>query len=212
VSGAGILPRIRKIAEEVAEREGCVLYDIEFIGAGVGRTLRIYIDKNPNHIANSTPDSPAESAVTQEVEADELADEIVEKAGVGVSVADCSNVSKGLNLLLDVEDVIPGGAYNLEVSSPGLERVLKQDWHFRKVLGKKVAVRAFAPLMDFNPRAPGLGKAKQITGELLSVDEKGIKVQGDVLGEIFVPFETITKANLVFDYVGSQESGKKGKR
>lgn len=41
-----------------------------------------------------------------------------------VSLEHCSQVSRGLNLLLDVEDIVPGGHYDLEVSSPGIERKL----------------------------------------------------------------------------------------
>ncbi|MEK6554972.1 MAG: ribosome maturation factor, partial [Bdellovibrionota bacterium] len=84
--------KIKGLAQEVCEREGCSLYDIEFVGAGRHRVLRIYIEAN----------------------------------GEGqVTVEQCANVSRGLSLQLDVEDVIPGGQYELEVSSPGLERMLK---------------------------------------------------------------------------------------
>ncbi len=64
----------------------------------------------------------------------------IDKAG-GVSIEDCANVSRGLNLRLDVEDVIPGGQYELEVSSPGLDRKLTQGWHFEKAVGKTVQVK-----------------------------------------------------------------------
>src|SRR5262245_53641529 len=43
----------------------------------------------------------------------------IDRTPGGVSVDDCANVSRGLNLRLDVEDAIPGGRYELEVSSPG---------------------------------------------------------------------------------------------
>jgi ribosome maturation factor RimP len=99
------LDQIRKLADEVALREGCRLYDIEF--GGGARTLRIYIEREPN----------------------------------GVSIEDCANVSRGLNLLLDVEDPIPGGQYELEVSSPGMERKLTQLWHFERAVGKTVHLR-----------------------------------------------------------------------
>jgi ribosome maturation factor RimP len=59
----------------------------------------------------------------------------------GVSIDDCQKVSQGLNLLLDVEDLVPGGAYNLEVSSPGLERRLRQAWHFQKALGETIVIQ-----------------------------------------------------------------------
>ena len=60
----------------------------------------------------------------------------IDKEG-GVSIEDCANVSRGLNLLLDVEDPIPGGKYSLEVSSPGMERILRKSWHFTGEIGRE---------------------------------------------------------------------------
>lgn len=195
------------MAEEVSNREGCYLYDIEFVGGQTGRVLRVTIDK----------------------------------AGEGgVSIDDCSNVSRGLNLLLDVEDVIPGGAYSLEVSSPGLERALKEPRHYVMAVGRQVLVRTFQPLLQFNPEIPELGKAKQVQGQLLAVvaDEsvnpsvvshanegvvenasaseaavlpavpavlKGLKVefQGK---DVFIPMESVTKAHVVFEFVNPSEN------
>lgn len=180
MSGSGFLTEIRRLAEEVSAREGCFLYDLEMTGSGNGRVLRVTIDK---------------------------------EAQGGVTIDDCSNVSRGLNLMLDVEDVIPGGQYNLEVSSPGLERVLKEPRHYQLAIGKKVAVKAFAPLLDFNPNVQELGKAKQLQGTLLSYDDKGIRLafeglpgspieleEGEAPKEVFIPFETITKAHVVFEF------------
>lgn len=131
-----VLTDLRKMAEEVSSREGCFLYDIEFIGAGNGRVLRVYIDR---------------------------------EAEGGASIEDCSNISRGLNLRLDVEDVIPGGAYSLEVSTPGLERVLKEPRHFSSAIGKKIMVKTFQQLAEFNPHlVVELGNAKQIQGVLKS--------------------------------------------
>jgi ribosome maturation factor RimP len=62
-----------------------------------------------------------------------------------VSVDDCANVSRGLNLLLDVEDLVPGGAYELEVSSPGLERRLSEKWHFERAVTKRIRVKVATP-------------------------------------------------------------------
>ena len=160
------LEQVRKIAEEVSAREGCVLYDVEFVGAMTGRTLRVYIDR---------------------------AD------GQGVSITDCSNVSRGLNLLLDVEDVVPGGRYSLEVSSPGMERHLRRPEHFEKAIGQTIHVKTFAPLLDFNPAVAALGKAKQIQGVLNKVQAESIGLTASV-GEIEIPLKTVTKANIVVDY------------
>ena len=173
------LSSIKKIAEDVAAREGCILYDLEFVGGGGHRTLRVFIDKD--------------------VEG-------------GASIDDCANVSRGLNLLLDVEDVVPGGQYHLEVSTPGLERVLKEPRHFEKALGQKVAVKSFAPLVQFNAEFPELGKAKQIQGKLLAFDGAGLKLEYQNR-EVFVPFESVTKANVVYEFTEpSKPSGPGAKK
>lgn len=176
---SGFIEQVRKIVEDVSTREGCSLWDLEFIGAGQGRTLRVYI----------------------------------EKPGIegGVSIEDCSNVSRGINLILDVEDVIPGGAYNLEVSSPGLERVLKQKWHFEKTLNKQVFVKTFAPLLDLNPEVPELGKAKQVTGELTQVTDSGVQVKWNEK-LVNVPFDQITKAHAVFEFENPVDKNPKNKQ
>jgi ribosome maturation factor RimP len=168
------LSEIRRMAEEVTAREGCYLYDIEFVGSGQGRVLRVTIDK---------------------------------EAEGGVSVDDCSRVSRGLNEVLDAqEEIIPGGAYELEVSSPGLERVLKEPRHYERAIGKKVLVRTFAPLAQFNEKfAEALGKTKQAQGTLIGFDPLGLKV--DTEGkEVFIPFETVTKAHIVFEFAESLDA------
>jgi ribosome maturation factor RimP len=58
----------------------------------------------------------------------------------GVTLDDCSRVSRELGTILDVEDIIQQ-SYSLEVSSPGLDRPLKRENDFFKVIGKKVAIR-----------------------------------------------------------------------
>lgn len=175
---SGFLEQVKKIVEDVSVREGCALWDLEFVGAGNGRTLRVYI----------------------------------EKPGIegGVSIDDCSNVSRGINLILDVEDVIPGGAYSLEVSSPGLERPLKQKWHYEQCLDKKIFVRTFGPLLDINPEVQELGKAKQVTGTLKQVSDSGVQVEleGKVVN---VPFEQITKAHTVFEFESPEDKNPKNK-
>lgn len=187
------LTEIRKLAEEVSAREGCYLYDIEMVGAGGARVLRVTIDKE----AAADGSSPG-----------------------GVSVDDCTNVSRAMNLRLDVEDVVPGGQYQLEVSSPGLERVLKDQRHYQGALNKQISVKSFAPLAQFNSELPiELAKAKQIQGPLLSFDDKGISVGytpavkkgAEPLPQIaiFVPYESVTKAHTVFEFQAPQKPGHK---
>lgn len=145
----------------------------------------------------------------------------IDKIGEGgVSIEDCSNVSRGLNLLLDVDDVIPGGAYNLEVSSPGLERSLRTAAHFIRAVGKRVQVKAFESFAELNPQLEEalrvkLGKAKQLEGIIVGLEspsgESGISVadeksarlvfdaeNGGHVVRVKVPLGKITKASTVF--------------
>ncbi len=157
------LEKIQKIASEVSLREGCELYDLEMIGAGTARVLRVYIDKES-----------------------------------GIGIEDCSNVSKGMNLLLDVEDVIPGGMYNLEVSSPGLDRVLKSKMHFEKVVGKKVFIQLNQSLSTLGAVGKGILSMKKFDEILEAVDNEVLVF--DIRGEkIRIPISVIEKAKLVFE-------------
>ena len=147
----GQLEQIRRFAEDVASREGCLLYDLEFRD-GPGRTLCVFIDKSPG----------------------------------GVSIDDCANVSRGLNLRLDVEDVIPGGAYDLEVSSPGLDRKLTQAWHYPVAVGKTVRLK----YRDED------GASKPYEGKLLSVDGGKLTLE-NAKGPFTTDVEKVEKARIV---------------
>ena len=72
----------------------------------------------------------------------------------GVTHADCELVSQQVGTILDVEDVVPGGRYTLEVSSPGLERKLSQTARFRALPGQEGQDRAARA----RRRAPALGR------------------------------------------------------
>lgn len=89
----------------------------------------------------------------------------VDKAG-GVDLDDCQNISEQLSARLDAADII-GGAYILEVSSPGIDRILKKDKDFVREVGKVVDVTLYAPLD---------GK-KLFVGELEGRDEKFLRLK-----------------------------------
>ena len=163
--------KIENMAQQVAEQQGCLLYDIEFVGAGKGRVLRIFIDRQDGN----------------------------------VSIDDCSHVSKGLNELLDAdEDLIPGGSYILEVSTPGLDRSLKKPWHFQKVIGKKVYIKTQKPLESIGVTDKKWKAAKTVEEILDSADESCIRfVVKDV--EIEIPYSLIEKAKLVFEFNKNQK-------
>ncbi len=110
----------------------------------------------------------------------------IDKAG-GVSLEDCSSVSRALSAALDVEDPLQG-SYDLEVSSPGLDRPLRTPEHFEKFAGQKVRVKTFGPVPECENR-------KTFVGTLKGYAEG--KVIVDVDGKLFqVPHAQVSKANL----------------
>lgn len=123
----------------------------------------------------------------------------IDKPGESVSIDDCVAVSRGLNLLLDVEDVIPGEAYDLEVSSPGLERVLKKLWHFQDAVGEKAKVS-----IKSDADAEAFGRLRSFKAVINGVSDTGViefcELENSKLESIEVPFESIHKAQLVFEY------------
>lgn len=169
-----VMTKLETLAKEVAQREGCELYDLEFGGHGGRRTLRVFIDK----------------------------------AEGGIGIEDCSNVSRGLSLLLDVEDPITG-AYDLEVSSPGLDRFLRKPWHYSRAVGKKIQIRLSKPLGEFGIENKKFSATKQLSETLANADEDGI---GFVLDgeQVKIPYSAVEKAKVVFDYASKGE--KKGKK
>jgi ribosome maturation factor RimP len=105
----------------------------------------------------------------------------------GVSLDDCTSVSRSVSAALDVEDPLQG-AYDLEVSSPGLDRPLRTPDHFEKYTGEKVRVKAYGPI-------PELENRKTFVGMLQGFEEGRALV--DVDGKLFrVPLEQIAKAHV----------------
>ena len=113
----------------------------------------------------------------------------VDKEG-GVTLDDCTHVSRMFGALLDVEDPISGG-YNLEISSPGLNRPLRRFRDFSARIGETVKVTLVRPL-DGRRRFKGV--LKEVTEEPLTVT---IEVDGE---EYIVPLDESSKCNLVYKF------------
>ena len=103
----------------------------------------------------------------------------------GIDLDDCEKVSLAVSALLDVEDPVPGN-YNLEVSSPGLERKLTKPTHFQRFAGETVKVQMRFPIEG----------RRRFRGTLVSSDDENIVVEVD--GESHsLPLKTIDTARLV---------------
>lgn len=107
----------------------------------------------------------------------------------GITVEDCGRVSHQLGSALDVDDLIPL-AYILEVSSPGIDRVLFVPAHYNRYLGRNVKIRTRLPIE----------KRRNFVGKLHEVNDEHIKVE--VEGTVYeIVYDLIDRGRLVFDVV-----------
>ena len=147
--------RIEEVAQRVAESEGLELVEVEVLGGGKARLVRIYIDK------------PG-----------------------GVTHSDCELVSDQVGAILDVEDVIPGGSYTLEVSSPGVERKLLKPQDYERFQGKKASITLREPMEN---QRHWVGTLSGVQDGMISLDAEGGKT-------VQFRFEQVQKANLKFEW------------
>lgn len=150
-----VVARVTDIARRVAESEGLELVEVQLLGGGSGRVLRITIDK------------PG-----------------------GVSHADCEAVSQQVGTILDVEDVIPGSGYRLEVSSPGVERKLAGAPDFQRFLGRKAKVVLSEPVEN---QRRWEGTLAGVAGDVVTLEPSPGKA-------IRFTIRQVVKANLKFDW------------
>jgi ribosome maturation factor RimP len=106
----------------------------------------------------------------------------------GVSLDDCAAASREIGQLLDIEDFIDQ-AYNLEVSSPGLDRPLKSMDDFKRFTGRKAKIKTVAPIAGEHVF---IGRIQQTDGETIILDV-GPK-------EVRIPFPEVAKARLEVEF------------
>lgn len=114
----------------------------------------------------------------------------IDKNGEGyIGTEDCETVSRSLSEWLDKEDPIEQNYY-LEVSSPGLDRVIRKAEHFARYMGEEVALSLYKPVNG----------EKKITGVLKSYENEEVSIEtGD--GEVSAfPLKDIAKVNLVYNW------------
>jgi ribosome maturation factor RimP len=111
----------------------------------------------------------------------------IDKLG-GVTIDDCARISGELGVLIDIKDVVKH-EYALEVSSPGLNRPLKKEADFIRVLGKKIKVKMKMPM---NGRRNFSGYLKDVREHKLYIEDEG--------GLITLSWPEIDKANLVYEF------------
>ena len=163
------LERVREIAERVGASSGLEIVEVEMRGGGNKRMLRIVIDRPPAN-GGSGPG--------------------------GVTHEDCANVSREVGTILDVEDVIPGGSYVLEVSSPGLDRKLSRPSDFERFVGSRMKLTT-REAVHGNRHFDGRLESFQ-DGRLTLATTQPVKNAKSVVSEkVEVELGNIEKANLV---------------
>ena len=118
----------------------------------------------------------------------------------GVSHKDCEAVSNQLSVILDVEDLVPGPHYILEVSSPGLDRKLTKPADFSRFTGSRMKLKTRQPVNNnqyFEGRLESFTDGR-LTLDLSVASHKSRKKMGTAAGEkIEIEFANVEKANLV---------------
>ena len=162
---ADTLALVRTVVEPIVVAHGIDLDGVAWATEHGARTLRVTIERRNT---DGRPQDPM--------------------GGFGVSLDDCADVSRDLSAALDERETIPH-AYNLEVSSPGLDRPLRVVGDFARFVGwlAKVKLEKAAP-----------DGQKLLRGRILSVDGREIELEVDKK-HVRVAHDDVVSANLVFE-------------
>jgi ribosome maturation factor RimP len=155
------LERIRDIAVRVATSYGLLIDEVVMRREGGADVLRIVLDR------------PGPAATPED----------------SVSIADCERVSQEIGTILDVEDVLPD-SYTLEVSSPGLDRPLREASDYERFAGRLAKIVTREPI---NRQTAFAGRLRGIEGNDVLFENEGGKV-------IRLPFRAISRARLEVEF------------
>jgi len=179
------LQKIREIAERVAESNGLEITDLEFRGGSgkAGRLLRIFIERN----AAGRKALQEQAADLPNVNMDWLA---------GVTHEDCALYSQEVSTILDIEDAVAGGAYTLEVSSPGLDRKLSKAADYQRFVGSRVKLMTREPIAGNRHFE---GRLESFDGNHISLESSPAKKKGKPQEnrKVEIDLANVERANLV---------------
>ena len=189
------LEAIRTAAQRVAASHGLDVVDLEFIGPAKERTLRVLLERNAAGRAKLKEQIAAGAeGLPERLKEGSLGIEQLS----GVTHEDCAEFSRDFGVLLDVEDMIPGEAYTLEASSPGLDRKLVRPEDFRRFAGCLVKVQTLEPIRN-NRHWQGrlaAGEGQTITLDLNAVKQNS-KTRKTGVSTVEIALRNIEKAQLV---------------
>lgn len=148
---AANLDSIRETADRVAASYGLEVVDVELVGGGKHRVLRVAIEKDAAgraHLAEEAKAAVARGEVPEDgsLPAAVVRGELSIEHLSGITHEDCERFSHDFGTVIEVEDLVPGGEYLLEVSSPGLDRRLYRAADYQRFQGSLVKLQTFTPV------------------------------------------------------------------
>ena len=190
---------IRATADRVAASHSLEIVDLEFTGGAKHRALRVFVEKDAEGRAKLAEIAAAAEGDTLAEDAPILPRGVSAELLSGVTHEDCATFARDLGTVLDVEDLVPGAEYTLEVSSPGLERKLLRPSDYERFRGSLAKVQTFTPVHNnrhFTGRLTAFDGI-QLTLDLSAVKQKG-KAKKTLTSEtVDISLTNVEKANLV---------------
>jgi ribosome maturation factor RimP len=196
------LDEIRTAAQRVAASHGLDVVDVEFAGSVKERVLRVYLEKN----AEARERLRAEIAAGVEGLPERLVEGTLSPEQLsGITHEDCAEFSRDFGVLVDVENLVPGGEYTLEASSPGLDRKLTKPEDFQRFTGSLVKIQTFEPIRNnrhWQGRLVGVSSsvseagAPSVTIDLAAVKQNSKSRKAGV-STVEIALSNIEKAQLI---------------
>ena len=190
---------IRATADRIAASHGLDIVDLEFTGGSKHRALRIFVEKDAEGRAKLAEIAAAAEGDTLAEDAPILPRGVSAELLSGVTHEDCATFARDFGTVLDVEDLIPGAEYTLEVSSPGLERKLLKPADYERFRGSLAKVQTFTPVHNnrhFTGRLTAFDGI-QLTLDLSAVKQKGKAKKNMASETVEISLANVEKANLV---------------
>lgn len=158
----GPLERVREAATRVAASYGLDIFEVELLRERGQQVLRVVLDRpGPNRTAEES-----------------------------VSLEDCARVSEELSAILDVEDVVPADRYTLEVSSPGLDRPLRDADDYRRFAGRRAKIVLSEPV----------ARQTAFAGRVLGIEGDDVLFESEGGKQVYLPLRLITRARLDVEF------------
>ena len=190
------IDQIRAIADRIAASFSMEVVEIEFQGNSKARTLCVFLEKNAQERARLV-------AAAADGNSDPLPTNVAVETLSGVTHEDCALFAQDFSNLLDIEDLVPGAEYTLEVSSPGLERKLSTPADYQRFLGSLVKLQTLAPM---NGNRQWRGRLTHFADNTLTLDLSALKQKGKAKKAapaeetVQIPLAEVEKANLLAEF------------